>query len=325
MTRPRFGDPTLARDLAAQLRVPVLAGPMFLVSSVDLVVAASSAGAIGSFPTLNARTPTLLDEWLQEISSRLTATRDAAPFAANLIVHASNARLAEDLEIVCSHRVPLVISSVGNPSPVVSAVHASGGHVFADAASIKHARRSAEAGADGLVLLCAGAGGHTGWLSPFAFVEEVRTFFDGPIALAGGMSKGHHILAAQTAGADFVLMGTRFLASPENAADAAYHQMVVDAGADDIVLTSEVTGLPANMLRASLEKAGFSRRDIPKFGVAQEEETLRAWRDVWGAGHGVAGVESVSKAGEVIDNLDREYQAAIRSMANRAVSDTLQH
>jgi nitronate monooxygenase len=206
----RLGNSDLAAALKSRLAVPVVVGPMFLISGPDLVIASSRSGVIGSFPTLNARTPAILDEWL----ARMTAeTEGHAPFAANMIVHQSNTRIDDDMAIVANHRVPVVISSVGNPSGVVSRVHAYGGTVLADVASLKHARRSAEAGVDGLILLCAGSGGNTGWLNPFAFVGAVREFFDGPIVLAGAMTRGRYIHAAEQIVADFAYVGTSFIAT----------------------------------------------------------------------------------------------------------------
>jgi nitronate monooxygenase len=303
----RYGDHMLALSLSEGLAVPLVVGPMFLVSSVDLVVACGRTGVIGSIPTLNARTPAIFDEWLGAINAQ--RCDGDAPYAANLVVHASNARLEDDLAIVVSHRVPLIISSVGSPDRVIDRVKAYGGLVFSDAASIKHARRSAEAGADGLILLCAGAGGHTGWLNPFAFVEEVRSFFDGPIIVAGGLSRGGQLRAVQAMGADFGLMGTRFIAAVESAASPDYRDMLIQSGADDIVLTSAVTGLPANLLRASLDRAGFDpHKDSAKaFNLGSEEATLRAWRDIWGAGHGVNGVTSADWVAQIVRALVAEY------------------
>ncbi|WP_315837453.1 nitronate monooxygenase [Bradyrhizobium prioriisuperbiae] len=302
----KFGDASLVGALDRRMSLPVIVAPMFLVSSVGLVVEACRAGVIGSMPTLNARTPEILDEWLRQIGQ---SEGIRAPFAMNIIAHSSNDRFDDDLDVVAKHRVPLVISSVGNPARVVDKVRGYGGHVFADVASIKHALRAAKAGVDGLVLLCAGAGGHTGWLNPFAFVDEVRCFFDGPIALAGGLSNGRQVGALKALGVDYAYMGTRFLASEESNANQTYRQMVVDSGADDIVLTSEVSGMPANMLRLSLERSELHGKQPPsgKFEMSSNNDSQRAWRDVWGAGHGVGGVREAEPIREIVSRLRTEF------------------
>ena len=229
---------------------------MFLVSGVDLVVASCRAGALAALPSLNARTTAIFDEWLTRIGQELgdaPAPPGAAPYAVNLIVHPTNPRLDADLEVCVQHQVPLIIAAVGNPAPVIARVKGYGGLVFSDAASVKHARRAAESGVDGLILLCAGAGGNTGWLNPFAFVAEVRRFFQGPLVLAGGISRGQHIHVAREMGADLAMAGTSFIATSESLAVDAYRQMLVESNADDIVLSADVTGIPANFLRRSLE------------------------------------------------------------------------
>lgn len=307
----RLGDARLAARLRGQLTLPVMAGPMFLVSGPDLVVASSKAGVIGSFPTPNARTAAILDEWLARIGGELAAVADAAPFAANLIVHPSNPRFADDLAVVVNHRVATVIASVGNPTPAIEKVKGYGGIVFSDVASLKHARRAAEAGVDGLILLCAGCGGNTGWLSPFAFLGAVREFFDGPIVLAGAISRGRLIHVAEELGADLVYIGTSFIATRESMASDEYRAMLVESGPDDITLTAEVTGIPANMLRPSLERAGFKpSAKHGGFDLMKELDTLRAWRDIWSAGHGVGDVKAVGSVAELIADLRADYEAA---------------
>lgn len=306
----RIGDPEIARALRSTLRLPVIVAPMFLVSGPELVIASSSAGVVGSFPTLNARTPALLDEWLTQIGTTLAATPHAAPHAANLIVHRSNTRADEDLDAVVRHRVPIVIASVGSPAPVVARVKAYGGTVLADVASLRHAHRALEAGVDGLILLTAGAGGNTGWMNPFAFVTAVREFFAGPLALAGALSRGRLVRVAETLGADFGYLGTHFIAARESMADDAYRDMLVASSADDIVLTDAVTGIPANMLRPSLERAGFKPRTGPRpasFDLTRELTALRAWRDVWSAGHGVGDVRRAASVAELVDELRADY------------------
>lgn len=304
----RFGNSGLAASLRSSLSIPVIAGPMFLISGPDLVIACSRAGVIGSFPTLNARTPEILDQWLEQITAE---TAGHAPFAANLIVHSSNTRIEEDLALVASHKVPIVISSVGNPSGVVAQVHAYGGKVLADVASLKHARRSAEAGVDGLILLCAGAGGNTGWLNPFAFVGAVREFFDGPIVLAGAISRGRYIHTAEHMGADFAYVGTSFIATRESLASELYQNMLIASSADDIILTDKVTGIPANMLRQSLANASHqSAEQADGFNLLKEISALKAWRDIWSAGHGVGDVLSVETVEELVGRLKQDYEAS---------------
>ena len=304
----RLGNRELATGLRAKLKLPVIAGPMFLVSGPELVIACCKAGVVGSFPTLNARTPAILDEWLARITAETAA---AAPFAANLIVHRSNTRLDDDVALVASHRVPVVIASVGSPAGVVAKVHGYGGMVLSDVASLKHARRAAEAGADGLILLCAGSGGNTGWLNPFAFVGAVREFFDGPVVLAGAISRGSYIHAAESIGADLAYVGTSFVATRESLAGDNYRRMLVDSNADDIVLTTEITGIAANMLRPSLERAGFKAGQKNEgFSVLKEMSSLTAWRDIWSAGHGVGDVARVETVGDFVLRLKQDYDAA---------------
>jgi nitronate monooxygenase len=229
----------------------------------------------------------------------------------NLIVHNTNPRLEQDLAITARHKVPIIIASIGDPAPVIERVQSYGGIVLSDVATVRHARRAAVSGADGLILLCAGAGGNTGWLSPFAFLAEVRSFFAGPVILAGAISRGAYVRVAEMMGADLALLGTPFIAARESLASDEYRQMLIDSSADDIVLTAEVTGIPANMLRKSLEKTRF--RPPPGtaadgFDVVKETSTLRAWRDIWSAGHGVGDVVAIESAAEIIARLLADYQ-----------------
>lgn len=304
----RFGDPTLASRMRENLALPVIAAPMFLVSGPDLVIAAARAGIIGAIPALNQRTTEGFEIWLEQIKH---ATAGAA-YAVNLIVHDSNSRLEADLDVTVSHGAPLIIASIGNPGPVVERVRAYGGRVFSDVASVRHARRAAEAGVDGLILLCAGAGGNTGWLSPFAFVAEVRKFWDGPLALAGAISRGSYVHLAEEMGADFAFVGTPFIAARESLAPDAYRSMLVESGADDIVLTAEVTGIPANMLRRSLERSGYvPKKGAPaRFDLSAEIETLRAWRDIWSAGHGVGDVNAIESLDDIVARFSTDYHQA---------------
>ncbi|MEJ2410595.1 MAG: nitronate monooxygenase [Novosphingobium sp.] len=317
-----LGDPGIAAMLRAKLALPVLAGPMFLVSGPELVIACCQAGVVGSFPTLNARTPDILDQWLAKIGVELDA--DAAPYAVNLIVHPTNPRLAEDLGVIVKHQSPLVIASVGNPERVVADVKGYGGLVFSDVASIKHARRAAESGVDGLILLCAGSGGHTGWLNPFAFVTEVRKFFAGPLVLAGTISNGRMIHVAEELGADFAYIGTPFIAATESMAEDDYRQMLIGSGADDIQLTTEVTGMPANMLRKSIERSGFKPEAKQDGGInaMKSTETLRAWRDIWSAGQGVGDVERVEPAADIVGRMAQDYSQAREASRQRLTGGT---
>jgi nitronate monooxygenase len=306
-----------------RLSLPLIAAPMFLVSGVDLVVAACRNGVIGAFPTVNCRSPEQLDGWLDDIESRLRNYSEAsgkrsAPICPNLIVHRSNARLQQDLQVLLRHEPEIVITSVGSPAPVLAPLHDAGALVFADVASIRHAERAVEAGADGLVLLTAGAGGQTGWLNPFVFVRAVRGFFDGPIVLAGGIGDGHALRAAQALGCDLAYMGTRFIATSESMADARYKAMLVASSADDIVLTTAFTGLQTNMLRPSIVAAGLDPDDLPQRGAidiaedidigAREKRTVR-WRDIWSAGHSASGVTEVLAVDELVARTLTEYRA----------------
>jgi len=305
----------LPAALAGRLRVPVVAAPMFLVSGPQLVVAACRAGVLGAFPALNQRTTEGFEAWVAEVEAALTP--EAAPFAVNLIVHATSRRLAADLDVVVRHRVPVVITSLGAASEVVEAVHGYGGVVFHDVTNLRYARKAAAAGVDGLVLVSAGAGGHAGSINPFALVAEVRGWFDGTLLLAGCLSSGSDVLAAQAMGADLAYLGTRFVATEESLASSEYREMIVGAGAGDIVHTPAVSTIPANFLRQSLEAAGLD----PDALAAPERVDLshvtdpsardaKAWRDIWSAGQGVAGVRDVVAVAELVDRLAREYAAA---------------
>ena len=307
-----MGNPALVRELRARLALPAVAGPMFLVSSVKLTLACCRAGIIGSLPALNARSSDIFEIWMAQMAPQ-AGELGMAPYAINIIVHHSNPRLEADLSIAARYEAPIIIASVGNPAPVVERVKGYGGLVFSDVASVRHARRAAESGADALILLCAGAGGQTGWLNPLAFVSEVREFFVGPLIVAGGLTRGRHLRAIEQIGADFGLLGTSFIAATESFASDAYRDMLIESGADDIATTSEVTGIPANMLRPSLERAGFKPSKEVKegpFSVVSETETLRAWRDVWSAGHGVGDVRAAEPAAAIVTRLREEYAAA---------------
>jgi nitronate monooxygenase len=307
-----------------RLYLPLIAAPMFLVSGVDLVVAACRNGVIGSFPTVNCRSPEELDGWLGDIESQLrshvdTSGKPAAPICPNLIVHRSNARLAQDLAVLLRHKPEIVITSVGSPAQVTVPLHDAGALVFADVASIRHAERAVAAGADGLVLLTAGAGGQTGWLNPFVFARAVRAFFDGPIVLAGGISDGHALRAAEALGCDLAYMGTKFIATRESMADPRYKDMLVSSSADDILLTTAFTGLQTNMLRPSIEAAGLDPDSLPARGaidigkdidIGARENNPKRWRDIWSGGHSTSGVDAVLSVDELVARTLAEYREA---------------
>lgn len=301
--------------IVSGLRLPIIVAPMFLVSGPRLVTEACRQGLIGSFPAAYPRTSEDLRRWLQEIERGLENLPDGtAPYAVNLIVHATNPRLEADLDLICEHKVPIVIASMGNPERIVERVHAYGGIVLTDVARINHARRAIECGVDGLILLCGGAGGHTGWINPFAFVPAVRRFYDGPVILAGAISDGVALHAAKALGADLTYVGTRFIAVTESDASPQYREMVVASNADDIVLSSAVSGLPANWLKASLEGAGYTDFTAAKPVSFDFGENVKAWRDIWGAGHGVGAIKAVATVADVVAELEWEYRGAALSI-----------
>jgi len=307
-----------------RLALPLIAAPMFLVSGVELMVATCRSGVIGSFPTANCRSTEQLDAWLSEIEARLLqheqqAGRRSAPLCPNLIVHRSNVRLEQDLAALLRHKPEIVITSVGSPAPVLKPLHDAGALVLADVATIRHAERAADAGADGLVLLTAGAGGQTGWLNPFAFVRAVRAFYDGIIVLAGGISDGRSLRAAEVLGCDLGYMGTKFIATRESMADDRHKRMLVESSADDILLTTAFTGLRTSMLRPSIVAAGLDPDDLPARGaidiakdidVAARENRPKRWRDIWSGGHSTSGVTDVPAAGDLVARTLAEYREA---------------
>jgi nitronate monooxygenase len=307
--------------LLQSLRLPLIGAPLFIVSNPALVIAQCKAGIVGSFPALNARTSEELDDWLTQISQTLAADPQAAPFAVNQIVHPSNPRLESDIAACVRHKVPIMITSLHAPTPVVKAAQSYGGLVFHDIISLRHARKAAEVGVDGLILVAAGAGGHAGALSPFALVEEVRRFYQGVVILSGAMSRGQHILAAQAMGADLAYMGTRFVASEEARAAAEYKQMVVDAHAEDIVYTNSFTGVLGNYLKGSIVRAGLdpaalTSSDKTKMDMGQLRDAAgaKAWKDIWGAGQSVAGIDAVLPAAAIVAQLEREYDQAFAAL-----------
>lgn len=291
--------------LKDRLRLPVVAAPMFLVSGPELVIACCQAGIVGSFPALNQRTTSGLAEWLGQISAALTPTD--APYAVNLIVHQSNSRVEADLEQIVKHQVPIVITSLGAVPDVVNAIHGYGGLVWHDVTTTRHARKAAAAGVDGLILVAAGAGGHAGTLNPFALLAEVRQFFDGTIALAGCLNTGSDVLAAQVMGADLGYLGTRFIATQQARASDEYHRQILEAGASDIVYTPEVSSIPANYLRASLEAANLDHPADPN-DIAGH---MTAWRDIWSAGQGVGAITDIPTVEALVTRLGDEYHQAL--------------
>lgn len=297
----------LPEQLAGRLRLPVVAAPMFLVSGPELVVACCKAGVLGTFPALNRRSTEAFEGWLEEIERALTPPD--APFGVNLIVHPTNTRLDADLAVVVEHRVPVVITSLGAVPEVVDAVHSYGGLVFHDVTTLRHARKAASADVDGLVLVAAGAGGHAGALNPFALLASVRPWFDGVILLAGSLSSGADVVAARALGADLAYLGTRFLATRESLAPDDYRAMVVSAEAADVVYTPAVSGIPANFLAPSLAAAG-----VDPDGPPAASEDVKAWRDVWSAGHGVAGITDVPTVAELVDRLYADYRSTLAQL-----------
>lgn len=304
-----------------RLKLPVIAAPMFIAGNPKLVIEQCRAGVVGSFPALNARPKEALDPWLTEIEQALAGAPDAAPYAVNQIVHKSNDRLEHDLEVCIRHKVPITITSLRAPNDVIPAIHAYGGIVLHDVINVRHAEKALEAGVDGLILVCAGAGGHAGMLSPFALVGEVRRFFDGPIILSGAIATGDAILAALAAGADLAYIGTRFLATPEASVPERYKDEILKAHAADIVYTDLFSGVNGNYLRHSVIAAGFDPRNLPKsdpkkmnFGSASGAEK-KVWRDIWSAGQGVGQIDRVMPVAEVVAQLAAEYTAARRRLA----------
>jgi nitronate monooxygenase len=310
---------SLVSKLKGQMSVPVIGAPLFIVGVPALVIEQCLNGVIGSFPALNARPAEQLDSWLEQIEGALEAHRKAqpgariAPYAVNQIIHQSNDRLDHDLDACIRHRVPMIITSLRAPDDVVKKVHAYGGVVFHDVISIRHAQKALEAGVDGLILVCAGAGGHAGALSPFALLREVRRFFSGPIALSGSITDGSGILAAEAMGADFAYMGTRFIATREANAVEAYKQMIVDSSVADVVYTPFFTGVHGNYLKASIARAGLDPDNLApadKTSMNFGSGRTKAWKDIWGAGQGVGNIDDLPSVRELIARLRSEYDAA---------------
>jgi nitronate monooxygenase len=312
------------------MRLPVFAAPMFLVSGPELVVAACEAGVAGAFPTPNCRTTEELDQWMTTIRQQLDAARASAkgpigPWAANLITHSTNTRFADDLELVRRHQPPIVITALGSPKPALQVVHHYGGLVFADVVNINLARKAAAAGVDGLACISAGAGGHTGHLSAFAFISAVREFFDGWIVVGGGIADGAGIAGAIAAGADFVYMGTRFLPSLESRAVQQYKQMVVECGPDDIVVSAAITGTAASWLAPSLQACGMDPRALDVAASRNYDtrggDAYKRWRDMWACGQGLQLIRAIEPVATIVQRLEEEYERAgarFRALAGEA-------
>ena len=296
------------------LKLPVIAAPMFLVSGPDLVVETCNAGVIGTFPSLNQRTTEGYREWLHEIKARLNP--DAAAFGVNHIVHPTNPRLMADMMVSVEEKVPLIITSLGAVRDVVEAVHGYGGVVFHDIANVRHARKAAEAGVDGLILVANGAGGHAGIINPFALVNEVREFFKGTIILSGCLSNGQDVAAALMLGADFAYLGTRFINTTEAMAPDAYKEMIIESGATDIVHTPAVSGIPANFMIKSLQANGIDPKQLPEHKLDMGDEA-KAWKTVWSAGQGAGTIHDVVPAAELVARLRSEYAEATHQFANK--------
>ncbi len=300
-------------DLFKNLRLPVVAAPMFLVSGDRLVIETCKNGVVGTFPALNQRTTEGFREWVKKIKSGLSQYPESAPFGVNLIVHKTNPRLEEDLLVCIEEKVPLIISSLGAVPELVNRVHAYGGIVFHDVTTLRHAKKAAEAGVDGLILVAGGAGGHAGMINPFSLVGQVRKFFDKTILLAGSISRGDDILAAQAMGADLAYMGTRFITTVESNAQDEYKEMILKAEATDIIYTPAVSGIPASFMKQSLERAGVDLNEVSHGSVGEKlslGDEAKAWKNIWSAGHGVSNIDDIPPVRVLVDRLEKEYLSA---------------
>ena len=314
---------SLPASLQERLRLPAVASPMFIVSNPDLVIAQCKAGIVGSFPALNARPAEELEVWLERITEELDAwnqanpDQPAAPFAVNQIVHKSNNRLEHDLEMCVKYKVPIVITSLGARVDVNEAIHSYGGLVFHDIINNFFAKKAIEKGADGLIAVSAGAGGHAGTQSPFALVQEIREWFDGPVLLSGSIAKGDAILGAQAMGADLAYIGSAFIATDEANADERYKQSIVDSSASDIIYSNLFTGVHGNYLRSSIEAAGLDPNDLPESDPSKMDfgdGSSKAWKDIWGSGQGIGAIKKIGPASELIERLKQEYSSARQRM-----------
>jgi len=319
----------LVPHLKGKLKIPVVGAPLFIVSGPELVISQCKAGVVGSFPALNARPQEVLDEWLIQIKEELDKHNQenpdspAAPFAVNQICHASNDRLMQDMESCVKHEVPIIITSLRPPLEIVEAAHSYGGVVFHDVINVRHAKKAAEQGVDGLILVCAGAGGHAGTHSPFALVREVKEWFDGTILLSGSISDGHSIASSLALGADLAYIGTRFIATKEANADQRYKDMLIESSASDIVYSSLFTGVNGNYLKPSIEKAGLDPDNLPgadkskmNFGSGGNTKS-KAWKDIWGSGQGIGSIKSDPTVQELVNELFEQYEQAYGEMQEK--------
>lgn len=304
-------------ELKNRTQIPVIASPMFIVSGTQLVIESCKNGIIGTFPALNGRTSEAFEEMLKEINSELEkfeaeTGKKPAPYGVNLIVNRTNPRLLPDLELCVKYKVPLIITSLGAVKEIVDAVHSYGGLIFHDVVKKRHAEKAAEAGVDGIICVSAGAGGHAGMAHPFALLNEIRSFYDGALIMAGSINTGQEVLAAEIAGADFAYMGTRFIATKECAASEEYKQMIVESGIDDVIYTDGVSGVSANFLKKSIELAGIdvSEKKEEDFSKLTGEHA-KAWKDIWSAGHGVAEIKDIPSVSELVERLKSEYKSAL--------------
>ena len=317
------------KHIEENISIPVIGAPLFLVSGPDLVIAQCKAGVIGSFPALNARPQHVLEEWIIRIKTELAEYQEqnpdakVAPFAVNQICHGSNDRLMRDMETCVKHEVPIIITSLRPPAEVVEAAHSYGGLVYHDVISVRHAKKAAEQGVDGLILVCAGAGGHAGALSPFALLREVKKWFDGTIILSGSIGDGHSVASAITLGADFAYLGTRFIATQEANADSEYKRMLEASAAEDIIYSSLFTGVHGNYLKPSIKNAGLDPDNLPdadksamNFGSGGNTDS-KAWKDIWGSGQGIGGIEDSPSVSELVGRIKSEYMSAFEEFKSK--------
>ena len=317
------------KHIEENISIPVIGAPLFLVSGPDLVIAQCKAGVIGSFPALNARPQHVLEEWIVRIKTELAEYQEqnpdakVAPFAVNQICHGSNDRLMQDMETCVKHEVPIIITSLRPPAEVVEAAHSYGGLVYHDVISVRHAKKAAEQGVDGLILVCAGAGGHAGALSPFALLREVKKWFDGTVILSGSIGDGYAVASAIALGADFAYLGTRFIATEEANADQEYKRMLEASAAEDIVYSSLFTGVHGNYLKPSIKNAGLDPDNLPdadkssmNFGSGGNTDS-KAWKDIWGSGQGIGGIKDSPSVAELVGRIKSEYESAFNAFKSK--------
>ena len=319
----------IPQHIKENISMPVIGAPLFLISGPDLVIAQCKAGIIGSFPALNARPQHVLEEWIIRIKTELAEYKEqnpeakVAPFAVNQICHGSNDRLMDDMETCVKHEVPIIITSLRPPAEVVEAAHSYGGLVFHDVISVRHAKKAAEQGVDGLILVCAGAGGHAGALSPFALLREVKEWFDGTVILSGSIGDGYSVASSLALGADFAYMGTRFIATEEANADQEYKKMLEESVASDIVYSSLFTGVLGNYLKPSISNAGLDPDNLPEadkssmnFGSGGNTDS-KAWKDIWGSGQGIGRIVDSPNVSELVRRLKEEYLESVKELQNK--------